>query len=71
MKLSTLFNGVQWVNVLTMLAQLLNMATQTWPDNKYTTAIVAVQGIIAAVLPSLNGMAHKAAFGEAQNPVQR
>lgn len=51
-------HGIQWANVGVMALNILNQAMGTFPalaENK--TALIA-QGILAALLPSLGGVAN-------------
>lgn len=52
-------NGVHWINLLGIGAQVLQVIPQKpW--------VMALQGVLAAVLPSLHGAGHKMAFGTDQ-----
>ena len=69
--LKTLFAAGQWVNVITLLAQILNNTTQVFPALASNPKFVMVQALIGALLPSLGGFAHKVAFAESQDPAKR
>ena len=69
--LKKLFAAGQWVNFLTLAAQLLNQATDAFPALKASPWVLLVQGLIGAILPSVGGLAHRAAFAEAQAPADR
>lgn len=65
------FNHVQWLNVLTLIFQVVNNSKQIVPGLETSQWVMATQGVLAAVLPSLNGVAHAAVYGEEQNPEHR
>lgn len=69
--MSKLMNGIQWVNVLTLIAQTANNASGLFPGLVTNPYFILAQGILAAILPSLNGIGHKVAFGETQDPSKR
>lgn len=70
-KLSTWFQAIQWVNILTAGLGAFNAVTAAFPDLQVPRWALITQIAVAAVLPSLGGVAHKVAFGEAQVPEQR
>lgn len=70
-KIGKWVNHIQWVNVLTMIALGINNVANVVPALAAHPGILVAQGILAAVLPSLNGVGHTAAFGESQNPDDR
>lgn len=54
-------NGIHWINIAGLAAQLLQVIPQKpW--------VMAAQGVLAALMPSLHGMGHKVAFGTDQTP---
>lgn len=57
--MKALSNSIQWANIAGMVAQVAGL----FPSNKYA---LLVQGIIAAVLPSLHGVGHAVVFGTKQ-----
>jgi len=66
--LKNLFKAGQWLNFLTLLAQLLNQASDAFPALKTSPYVMLVQGIVGAILPSVGGFAHRVAFGTPQDP---
>jgi len=69
--LKTLFAGGQWLNAIVLGMNILNQATDAFPALKANPWVLALQAAVGILLPSLGGFAHKAAFGEAQNPDAR
>jgi hypothetical protein len=70
-KMGALFAGAQWLNLAALVAQLLNMATNTFPALAGNHWILALQTLLGIFLPSVGGVAHKMAYGEVQNPADR
>jgi len=69
--LKTLFATGQWVNAVVLVMNVLNSMTQTFPALEGNKYILAIQAAVGILLPSLGGFAHKAAFGEVQDPTAR
>lgn len=67
MKLKIVFKTVQWVNFLTLAAQVVNQAGDIVPALKSSPWLLLAQGLIGVILPSVGGFAHKAAFGTSQD----
>jgi hypothetical protein len=65
--LKTVVSGVQWVNVITLLAQLLNVLTNAFPQYQSSPWVLVIQGIIGAVLPSVGGIGHQLVFKTPQD----
>jgi L-asparagine transporter-like permease len=70
-KLSTWFQAIQWVNVATLILQVIAAYTQVFPGAVLPGWVLFLQALIGIMLPSLGGLAHRAAFGEAQVPEKR
>jgi hypothetical protein len=52
-------HGAQWLNVLALAAQVLNQALGVFPGLGLNPAVLVVQAILGALLPSFAGISHK------------
>ena len=70
-KLSRWFHAVQWVNVGVLALNVANTVTGIFPDAQAPKWLLIAQAALGAALPSVGGVAHKAAYGESQDPEAR
>jgi len=68
MSLKSVVGGVQWINLLTLLAQLINDTTNTFPSLANNHWLLVAQGLIGVILPSVGGYAHQIIFNAPQDP---
>jgi hypothetical protein len=74
MKIKTVLQGVQWVNIGLLVLNILNQWKDLFPGVELPPWVMQLQILLAAVLPgaSVAGYsAHRLAYGEAQNPAAR
>jgi len=71
MTIKSAFKGIQWVNLITLLGQVANDATGTFPAIANNHWLLMLQAIIGVVLPSVGGYAHQVAFGTPQDPAKK
>lgn len=69
--MKTLLTSIKWGNFLTILAQLIGLLTGLFPEQPWTSYLLAFQGALQAFMTSIGGLAHRASFGEAQAPAER
>jgi hypothetical protein len=56
MKLRKILNGIQWLNVLSMAAQMAAALSGVFPAS---VPILATNAVLGVLLPSLGGVSHK------------
>ena len=57
--MQALLAGGQWVNVLVLLASIVNDASGVFPGLQTAHWFTALQAVLAAILPSVGGLSHK------------
>jgi hypothetical protein len=69
--LKKVVGGVQWFNLLTLVAQLLNDFTNAFPSLQTAQWVIVLQGLIGVILPSVGGIAHQVIFKAPQDPAAK
>lgn len=60
-KMKLLTQSIQWANILGFAAQFFQVLPPALQGNKY---VIAAQGLIGILLPSLGGVGHQIVYGK-------